>query len=138
MDCFTRHEGLIENTTILVRYDGKPVVNSSVRQYFAFELAEETSSSYKMCVKPLHFIDPLCDVQLDIKSSYSAPVWMFIILFEYIYITRVLFRTLFKKMYLNWLFLSLLETNLTDTCIYTPVYRLIETFGDKGKITDCT
>lgn len=63
---------------------------------------------------------------------------MFIILFEYIYITRVLFRTLFKKMYLNLLFLTLLETNLTDTCIYTPVYRLIETFGDKGKITDCT
>lgn len=58
---------------------------------------------------------------------------MFIILFEYIYITRVLFRTLFKKMYLNLLFLTLLETNLTDTCIYTPIYRLIETFGDKLK-----
>lgn len=52
---------------------------------------------------------------------------MFIILFEYIYITRVLFRTLFKKMYLNLLFLTLLETNLTDTCIYTPIYRLIAT-----------
>lgn len=29
LDCFTRHEGLIKNTTIFVRYDGKPVVNSS-------------------------------------------------------------------------------------------------------------
>ncbi|XP_052680104.1 uncharacterized protein LOC128160825 [Crassostrea angulata] len=72
VDCFTRHEGLIENTTIFVRYDGKPVVNSSVCQYYAFELAEDTSGSHKMCVKPLYFIDPDCDVQLDIKSSYSG------------------------------------------------------------------
>nr|XP_022298135.1 uncharacterized protein LOC111107289 isoform X2 [Crassostrea virginica] len=70
-DCKYLTEYLDEDDKIYVEYNGKNVHGSCNTFQFKGE-SDDYLDEYKVCLTPVYFTDPDCDVSVNIKSSYFS------------------------------------------------------------------